>query len=909
MATDAASEGGAVRRIMHFEQIPNAGWEPGAAIMDLAASQGCLNVRFHPEGVRRRPSANPAISSNAAPAMVDPTSRALRLEPANAFYYYDETDDEPNIIVVSYELTTGDMYWHYLSPASAGDYQFGAAARLPSTGSDNVVATPTMLPPENGGWISAAQFESNMYFGGGTPEDSSTDYMQARRWDGADLDVLDFQTTDYADDFDSPTTDKFPTAKFVAVFKEHMFIASPQIPHTSGTIDENQVRWSHPADPESWHSDDYFPVGDTNDPITGLFALRDVLVITKANEMWGVYGTDRNTWQLTKLAPTRGIAFPFNAVVADGVLWFWSPEEGLFSFNGSEFDWVFREKYQRIGQAQEVRYSETFSDVVSTTRTALGGRVGIENVRLGFADSLLYVTMPSLGPLENQSYTTTGLNLYDQVIGRNLTYDPKTRALSWAAYPLPQWSTALGSVVSWHSWFGDWGPDFVAAAHNPGTLSTWENETAETDLTGTNTPNYAEFFADGSGDPTFWDPPWGVTLDGSTDVLSLASFTADPDYTSGVTWVMIADLEAVGNGRLFGEVTGTTRNVLKIAGGNWEVYSGSQNTSTEAATTGLHLFELHCGGAAGSSVVLRVDGKTVINDTNATEEMNDLSIEFGNGQSTLFFFGIYEGALTATERARIEAVAHQRFSVPLDATAAGYGGPGPGVEYSAVWPVLDIPTKESGSAAIGFPLVHQIATAADNAPCDPMYLGERNIADWDLDLDYGVDFSLVFNDKTGEYTQAGIWVPNYWTSPWIHLDEEWVQHRWGQLEFFFRSLLATDNYVPANLVPGEIGSAGLELADGGVGGGMRVQVWSDFTFDQKVTEVIDILTKDGTLGESFVSRMDGRIGMAGAIAFTMLGLHAGDSPDTTVTQNLPASIRWDLHHWQVNAIRRRKWVM
>jgi hypothetical protein len=134
---------------------------------------------------------------------------------------------------------------------------------------------------------------------------------------------------------------------------------------------------------------------------------------------------------------------------------------------------------------------------------------------------------------------------------------------------------ALGA----HSGFWTEGSDFEDEGYSDtDTVTTWPNETAESDATATTGVTY------NASDSNFNDKP-SVSFS-STGDLATSAFSTAPDYTDGVSIIFIAFLTADANVKtLFDGLDATNRNMVETnASEVWRVNAGTVQGGSTVAT-------------------------------------------------------------------------------------------------------------------------------------------------------------------------------------------------------------------------------------------------------------------------------------------------------------------------------------
>jgi hypothetical protein len=151
------------------------------------------------------------------------------------------------------------------------------------------------------------------------------------KWDGSTLTALG---TAWDEDHVSSSGSNMPKAEHIVQWRGYMWVAGTYESSDSYT---NRLRFSHLQFPESWSIDDYFDIGDSKgdvEPVTGLFAFQDKLVIFKKGEVWLLSGHDPDTFVLNPLTNASGISSSGAVDANAGILYWFSTDGQLMAFNG-----------------------------------------------------------------------------------------------------------------------------------------------------------------------------------------------------------------------------------------------------------------------------------------------------------------------------------------------------------------------------------------------------------------------------------------------------------------------------------------------------------------------------------------------------------------------------------------------
>tara|TARA_R110000868_G_scaffold209170_2_gene458794 strand:- start:1344 stop:3356 length:2013 start_codon:yes stop_codon:yes gene_type:complete len=96
----------------------------------------------------------------------------------------------------------------------------------------------------------------------------------------------------------------------------------------------NAVAWSKPGNWNYWPDQNFAIVDqDANDPVTGICALSDKLVIFKKHKTYVMTGYDEDSFQIDKLSDVVGCPYPNGMALYEGMLYFCN-QDGVFVTDG-----------------------------------------------------------------------------------------------------------------------------------------------------------------------------------------------------------------------------------------------------------------------------------------------------------------------------------------------------------------------------------------------------------------------------------------------------------------------------------------------------------------------------------------------------------------------------------------------
>ena len=155
------------------------------------------------------------------------------------------------------------------------------------------------------------------------------------RWDGSTAHVA----TDGG--FDG-TSGHFPAARYVTSWNEMVWVAYTG---ESGVYHPNRVRFSKSNNGEIWESLDYLDIdlGEDGDFITAIIPDQDRLLVFKQNAIYGIYGFDRDTFEVRNLTRAAGNRDGCQPTAGRQGIFFWYAELGVYLIQNPQNEpvWVF----------------------------------------------------------------------------------------------------------------------------------------------------------------------------------------------------------------------------------------------------------------------------------------------------------------------------------------------------------------------------------------------------------------------------------------------------------------------------------------------------------------------------------------------------------------------------------------
>lgn len=247
-----------------------------------------------------------------------------------------------------------------------------------------------------------APWGDTMHFGAGWTE---APYMRLV----GDTTVTDLSDSSlgYNDDYTTPAGGYFPRADYVETHGSYMFAASI---YDEGVHKPNRLRWSHPNQPQDWHSLDYLDIETGGGQITGLLSFDDHLLIFKTDSIWALYGYELETWQLVQKSQTVGVSTMTAFTRSQSVVFFFSSsgQSGFYAYSGEQIEDI----------SERIR---TCTDQVNES----------QDVWLGWMGHRLYASLPVAPP-------TSGTGVLNSVY----VFDPEVGTQgAWMRY-----QAAVGTV-------------------------------------------------------------------------------------------------------------------------------------------------------------------------------------------------------------------------------------------------------------------------------------------------------------------------------------------------------------------------------------------------------------------------------------------------------------------------------
>lgn len=139
-------------------------------------------------------------------------------------------------------------------------------------------------------------------------------------------------------DYTTPAGGCMPRANCVEAHLGYLFVAgvNEDYDNTGATDHPNRLRWSHFNEPEDWAQLDFQDIQIGGGKITALKSFGNVLLIFKEDSVWGLYGYNADSWQLSQISASVGAPSPPALTRSPSAVYFYSgaSRPGIFAFAG-----------------------------------------------------------------------------------------------------------------------------------------------------------------------------------------------------------------------------------------------------------------------------------------------------------------------------------------------------------------------------------------------------------------------------------------------------------------------------------------------------------------------------------------------------------------------------------------------
>ena len=177
---------------------------------------------------------------------------------------------------------------------------------------------------------------------------SSPPGLVPHKWTGSGTSTsLTTTVGNYNDDLTAPNNGNFPQCNTMVVWHNAMWAGG--VAEASGTKD-NRLRWSHPFNPEDWRTDDWIDIDpdDENGRIRALVPFGERLLVFKDRAIYAVHGYPPDGFSVQELTKSLGTPSQWSVKATENAVYFWDTDRGLWSFDGSDFNWDFEPLYPLI---------------------------------------------------------------------------------------------------------------------------------------------------------------------------------------------------------------------------------------------------------------------------------------------------------------------------------------------------------------------------------------------------------------------------------------------------------------------------------------------------------------------------------------------------------------------------------
>lgn len=185
-----------------------------------------------------------------------------------------------------------------------------------------------------------------------------------------------------------------PRAQHLTVHANKMFAAHT---YENGSEFPNRLRFSDESKPENWVEEDYIDIEGGGDGIRGIVVVNGALVIFKPFAIYALYGYYHEEFKIVQISGSLGCSAHKQMATTDTGVYFYSHDDGLFFFDGSNIIDVFN----NIKAAFDLNYINSAQD---------------SSVSLSWVGRRLWLSLP---------YSTTSSASGPTV---NLVFDPSINA-------------------------------------------------------------------------------------------------------------------------------------------------------------------------------------------------------------------------------------------------------------------------------------------------------------------------------------------------------------------------------------------------------------------------------------------------------------------------------------------------
>ena len=140
------------------------------------------------------------------------------------------------------------------------------------------------------------------------------------------------------------SSDHIPQANLTITHAGKLWVANTQeFTGTTGALFPNRIRWSNENAPTRWTQLDYIDINDGGEGITALASYGGALIVFKQNSVYAILGYNSDTFQVVEIAKKIGAVNKNSVVVTEFGVFFFSWSEGLFFYDGTTVQDVFKQ--------------------------------------------------------------------------------------------------------------------------------------------------------------------------------------------------------------------------------------------------------------------------------------------------------------------------------------------------------------------------------------------------------------------------------------------------------------------------------------------------------------------------------------------------------------------------------------
>lgn len=253
------------------------------------------------------------------------------------------------------------------------------------------------------------------------------------KWNGSAETILsDPAVAGYSEDFDSPSTNRMPKAKCIAVWRGYVWVANLV---EDATARKNRVRWSHPNNPEAWRTADNIDldIGHDGDEITALVPMVDRLLVFKSKSTHIITGSGAEDFRAVPIAQHTGAISQEATCVQDQTCYAFSWNDGLYAVQpNNEVVWKWGKVFPTTSGHDTDRTDE--ADPEHRAEIVIGSVNRKIWVSLPRADTgathndVTYVLDPELGRPDRRKAPEGAWTKYDFGCGPMITWRPTDAA-------------------------------------------------------------------------------------------------------------------------------------------------------------------------------------------------------------------------------------------------------------------------------------------------------------------------------------------------------------------------------------------------------------------------------------------------------------------------------------------------